>query len=236
MAPPLVHLASVTKDYRGLRPLRIAGLELHDGQTIALMGLDSVMSEVLVNLITGAMLPDSGEVIVFGQPTRDITDPEAWVRTLDRFGLLSERAVFLEQMTAEQNLAVPFSLELEELPADVRTRVRTLADEVGLDAHSLRQPVAALPPVMKLRVRLGRALAMDPRVLLAEHPNAALPRDDVPVFATDLSRVLGRRRIAAVIVTADATFARAVAQQVLTLQPATGELERAAGWRRWLFK
>jgi ABC-type sugar transport system ATPase subunit len=65
----LVELTEVTKDYRGLRPLRIKHLELRAGETVALLGVDAVMSEVLVNLITGAQLPDSGDVTVFGRST-----------------------------------------------------------------------------------------------------------------------------------------------------------------------
>jgi ABC-type polar amino acid transport system ATPase subunit len=86
---------------------------------------------------------------------------------------------------------------------------------------------------LRLRVRLGRALALDPRVLLAEHPNAALPPGDVAPFAADLARVVAIRRMASLVITADSTFARAVSEQMLTLEPATGELKRAAGWRNW---
>ncbi|HEY6360009.1 MAG TPA: hypothetical protein VIX63_02850, partial [Vicinamibacterales bacterium] len=156
-----------------------------------------------------------------------------WVDTLDQFGLLSERAVLLDHLTAEQNLAMPLSLELDDLPEDVRARVRRLADEVGLSDEDLRAPMTELSALLRLRVRLGRALALDPRLLLAEHPNASLPPGDVAGFAADLSRVVARRRIASLVITADSTFARAVAEQVLTLQPASGELKPAAGWRSW---
>jgi ABC-type transporter Mla maintaining outer membrane lipid asymmetry ATPase subunit MlaF len=230
---PLVELRSVKKDYHGLRPLRVEHLDVYEGQSIALLGFDQASAEVLVNLITGAMLPDSGDIRVMGKFTRDIPDSATWLHTLDQFGLVSERAVFLDQMTAEQNLAVPFSLELEELPPDVRSRVRPLAEEVGLGAHELHQPIAALPAAMRLRVRLGRALAMNPRVLLAEHPNASLPPAEVPAFAADLARIVAQRGLASLVITADVTFARAAAEEVLTLQPATGELKRAIGWRRW---
>lgn len=228
----LVELRGVTKDYRGLRPLRISSLELHDGETLALLGFDRATAEILVNLVTGAMLPDAGSVTVMGRQTSTINSADDWVGTLDQFGLLSERAVLLDQLTAEQNLAVPLSLELDELSEDVRGRVSDLAREVGLDAAALRTPLSGLPPIMRLRVRLGRALALNPRVLLAEHPNAALTRDEVPAFAADLLRVVAARRIALIVMTADQAFARAVAGQVLTLQPATGEL-RQSGWRSW---
>jgi ABC-type methionine transport system ATPase subunit len=91
---------------------------------------------------------------------------------------------------------VPFSLELDHLPADVRAKVQPLAEEVGLDGNALRTPIAALPPSLKLRVRLGRALALEPRVLLAEHPNALLPPEDAAPFAADLAGIVGRRGLA----------------------------------------
>ena len=233
MAAPVVQLDAVVKDYHGLRPLRVARFTLQEAQSVALVGFDQAMAEVLVNLITGAMLPDAGDVTVFGQPTRDITDADTWLRTLDQFGLVSERAVFLDQMTAEQNLAVAYSLLLDDIPADVRARVHPLADEVGIDAGALRQPIGALSPALRLRVRLGRALALEPRVLLAEHPNAMVPPPDVAPLAADLARIIARRRLAAIVITADTTFARAVADEVLTLHPATGELRRNSGWGRW---
>src|SRR5688572_8627801 len=102
----LVEVAGVSKDYRALRPLRIQRLELRAGQSIALLGLDAAMAEVLVNLITGAQLPDEGEVRVFGRSTESISAVDDWVTGLDRFGLISDRAVLVEQFTAEQNLAL----------------------------------------------------------------------------------------------------------------------------------
>ena len=170
----LVELRAVSKDYRGLRPLRINSLELHAGQSLALLGFDQAMAEVLANLVTGAILPDTGNVIVMGRSTASINHADDWVETLDQFGLVSERAVLLDQLTAEQNLAMPLSLALDQLPDDVRTRVKHLANEVGFPDAALQRPLHDLPPLMRLRVRLGRALALDPRVLLAEHPNASL--------------------------------------------------------------
>jgi hypothetical protein len=70
-------------------------------------------------------------------------------------------------------------------------------------------------------------------VLLAEHPNASLSADDTASFAADVSRIVSSRGLASLVMTADRTFASAVAEEVLTLQPATGELKRSAGWRRW---
>ena len=65
----VVALRGVRRDYGGLRPLRVEQLDLRQGERVALLGFDRVAAEVLVNLITGATLPDSGDVSVFGAPT-----------------------------------------------------------------------------------------------------------------------------------------------------------------------
>lgn len=231
----IVELRGVSKEYHGLRPLRVAELTLHEGQSVALVGFDSAMAEVLVNLITGAHLPDTGTVTVFGRPTTHIQTADAWVATLDQFGLVSERAVLVDRFTAEQNLAMPLSLDIHDMPSSLRSQARQLAEEVRLPADELQAATGALPASSKLRLRLGRALALQPRVLLAEHPNALITPDQSPAFAADYARVIAARRLASLVMTADRTFASAIADEVFTLEPATGALERSSGWRRRWF-
>lgn len=229
----VVQLRNVTKDYRGLRPLRVQHLELRERQSLALLGFDQVTAEVLVDLITGATKPDTGEVMVCGRTTASITDSEQWLKWLDQFALLSERAILIDSLTAEQNIAIPLSLEVEDMPAELRETVRSLAAETGVPAADLIRPPNALPPGARARLRLGRALALNPKILLAEHPNALMSSNETPAFAADLSRIVATRELAALILTADQRFADDVAEQVLTLQPASGELSPSKGWRRW---
>jgi putative ABC transport system ATP-binding protein len=230
---PIIRLHAVTKEYRSLRPLRIERLEIQRGQSVALLGVDQAMAEVLVDLITGATVPDTGDVSVLGQPTSAIADAEAWLRTLDQFGLLSERAVLVEQFTAEQNLTLPLSLNFDILSDAMRARVQRLGRDVGLSTVELASPIGALSSTARARVRLGRALALDPQVLLAEHPSALLSADDTPAFAADIARIVARRGLTALFLTADRAFATLVARQIFALQPATGVLKSLSGWRGW---
>lgn len=229
----VVSLRAVEIDYRGLRPLRVAQLDLRAGETLALLGFDRAAAQVLVDLITGAALPDSGEVHVFGKPTRSITDADSWLRDLDRFGILSERVVLLDQLSAEQNLAMPFSLDLHDLSPMMRARVQALANEVGIATEELPRAVSDLGPSTRMRIRLAKAIALNPQLLLAEHPQALMPAQELPVFAADFLRVVSNRGIAGLVTTADATFAASIAERVLALQPATGVLSASSGWRRW---
>lgn len=233
MSSPLVEVREVVKGFGGLRPLRVQQLDLHEHQSIALLGFDHATAEVFVNLLTGAILPDTGSITVFGQPTSAIADAEAWVQTLDQFGLISERAVMLDQLTTEQNLALPLSLRIQSMPDDVRERVRSIASEVGLSTAELESPAVALTPLGRQRLRLGRALALSPRVLLAEHPNAPLSAEDTLAFATVIRRVVDTRRIGSLVLTANHEFAASISSDVLTLQPATGTWKAASSWRKW---
>src|SRR5947207_6770885 len=122
VAGPLVELTALSKDYHGLRPLRIEKLNLAAGELVAILGLDQPMAETFVNLVTGATLPDRGEVKVFGRPTSAIDDSADWLAVVDRFGIVSERAVLLDSLSVIQNLAIPFTLDIDPLPGDVRER------------------------------------------------------------------------------------------------------------------
>ena len=232
---PLVSLRAVRKNYQGLRPLRVAHLELRAAQTVALLGFDAAAAEVLVNLITGATLPDEGNVDVFGSSTRDITNSGDWFALLEAFGILSGRVFLLDELTVQQNLALPMSLQVDDIPPEIAKAIQTLAEEVGIPAANLTSPVARIDTTMRWRVRLGKALAMNPRVLLAEHPNASLAPAEAARLAADLAVIAARRSVAMLVMTADPAFAEAACGTVLSLRPATGELAGPSRWsiRRW---
>ena len=128
----LIHVAGVVKHYNALRPLRLRDWQLTRGQTAALNGFDKAAAEVLVNLLTGSSLPDEGVVRTFGRATSEITDSTDWLESLRRFALLSERTVLVEQLTVEQNLAIPHTLDVDPMPPDVREAVQAVGDELGL--------------------------------------------------------------------------------------------------------
>jgi predicted ABC-type transport system involved in lysophospholipase L1 biosynthesis ATPase subunit len=226
---PILELSEVSKDYRGLRPLRIASLKVAADQRVAILGLDQTSAEVFVNLITGASLPDRGDVRLFGRSTSAIADSADWLSVVDRFGIVSSRAVLLDALTAVQNLAMPFTLEVDPLPSDMRERAAALAVEVGLPGAAHDRPVGELDAASRFLIRLGRALALDPAIVVFEHPTAELSRQDVASVATRCRDVAIARATATITLTADRDFAERVAGRVLTLHAATGRLS-GGGW------
>src|SRR4051812_18361465 len=125
--PIAVALQGVEKQYGALRPLRVRDLRIESGSRATLIGLDLPAAEIFVNLITGATLPDKGDVITFGQPTSEIVESDVWLTFVEQFGFVSDRIALLDAMTVAQNLAIPFSLEIDPVPPDVLARVKALA-------------------------------------------------------------------------------------------------------------
>ncbi|MGE0864219.1 MAG: ATP-binding cassette domain-containing protein [Vicinamibacterales bacterium] len=233
-AASLIEVTGLVKDYQALRPLRIKSLALAPGDVLAVSGLDAVAAETFVHLITGATLPDSGDIALFGQNTRAITDGEAWLKSLDGVGMVTSRAIVVEMFTVLQNIAISLTLEVDPIDPEVLPAATALAREVGLAADALDQPAGRTPPDTHMRIHLARALALGPRLLIAEHPSAHLPRESVPAFGADLARLARARGLALLALTADEELAKAIGGQRLELMPATGEL-KAPGLLKKLF-
>jgi len=229
---PVLEIRDLTKQYSGLRPLRIRELSLGAGERVTIGGLDAGAGELLVNLVTGASLPDQGEVRVFGARTADIANGDAWLDLLERFGIVSPRAVLLEGSTLLQNLAMPFTLAIDPVPADVAARVEALAKECGLDPDRWL-PVRAgdLPADVRVLAHLARALASGPDLIVVEHPTAEVAAEARAPLASTVARACEARRVTTLILTNDEAFAKAVAPRNLRLDGATGQLKPLKkGW------
>ncbi len=222
--PPVVRCRGVIKDYRGLRPLRMLDLTVPAGDRVVLSGIDVIGAEVVTNLINGATLPDEGEVETFGESTRSLTDGEQWLATLDRFGIVTARAVLLEGMTVRQNVALPLTLDIEPVPDAMVPEIDALALEAGIEREWLETPAHKAPAPVRMRIHLARSIALSPRLLLLEHPTAALESADRPAFADDVRRVVDTRALTMLACSQDREFARRVASRLLQLHPGTGAL------------
>ena len=230
--PPVLEMHQVSKSYAALRPLRIASLLVAEGDRVSIGGIDAGAGELLVNLVTGASLPDSGEIRVFGRSTADIASGDEWLDSLDRFGIVSPRGVLLEGSTLLQNMAMPFTLQIDPVPADVHRQVQQLAQDCGIDPGRWLGVIAdELPADVRVRAHLARALALNPSFVVIEHPTAAVDPAMQPALAADIARACAARRVTTLLLTNDDAFAKSVAPRNLKLHGATGELRALK--KRW---
>jgi len=239
---PVLQLTGIHKRYQSLRPLRLQELTIVSGERVAISGFDAGAAEVLVNLVTGASLPDEGEVRVLGQLTADIAGGDEWLASLDRFGIVSPRGVLLEGATVEQNLAMPLTLQIDPVPPDVAVRVAALARECGIERAAgagnggsewLQRVTGEVPAHIRARMHLARAVALAPALLVLEHPGADLQADARAAFADCIASVVEAGTFAALVITTDDEFAKRAAHRALRLEPATGVLKPIKrGWFR----
>ena len=173
-AAPLIDLDGVSKHYGEPAPLRIRKLTVSRSDRVALSGLSAAAAETLINLITGASVPDEGTVRIAGRDTRDIRTDTDWLHSLDRFGIVTARAVLIDKLTVADNLALPLTVSIDPISAETRARVEALADRVGLPRARLSARASTLTPEELVRLHLARALAPGPELVLLEHPTAAV--------------------------------------------------------------
>ena len=233
--PALVEIRQVVKSYQSLRPLRIRELTVSANDRFNLRGFDAGAAEMFVHLVTGAALPDEGTVSVAGKDTRDIATDTEWLQSLDRFGIVTHRAVLIDQISLASNLALPLTVSIDPMPAAVRERVERLASDAGFDAGALARPVGALTAEERLRLHLARAVANGPEMLMLEHPTAQLTDREASSRIGETMRGLSDAYgFGWIALTEDAAFAEAARGAVLELNAATGELAAPKrGWRTW---
>lgn len=234
-ATPLIELRGVVKAYQALRPLRIAELVVSSMDRLALSGLDAGAAEMFVHLITGASVPDEGSVKVAGRDTREIATDTEWLTSLDRFGIVTHRAVLLDGMSVAANLALPITIAIDPLTAEIRQRVERDAADVGLEPAVLDTPVGNLTTEQRLRLHLSRAAANRPEFMLLEHPAAQLEDAAAAARTGNVLRALSDARgFGWLSIGEDQAFAEAAGATRVAVTPATGVVAAVkSGWRRW---
>ena len=232
MNDALLEMTGLEKDYRTLRPLRIRQLTVRPGEVFSISGIDMLGAETFVHLVTGATLPDHGDVCLFGRNTRSITDADAWLKSLDGVGMITARGILIEAFSVLQNIALSLTLDVDPVDPRVLPQAGALARDAGIAAGLFDVPAGKVAPEIRMRVHLARALALGPLLLIAEHPSAVLPRESVAGFGADLGHAARARNLGLIAITADDSLAKAVGGTRLELVAATGELRTLSRIRR----
>ncbi|RST79597.1 ABC transporter ATP-binding protein, partial [Aquibium carbonis] len=184
-------------------------LSIRKGEFVALLGSSGCGKTTLLRAIAGFVKPSAGAIRVDGV---NVTQ-----RPPDRRGmaLVFQSYALWPHMTVGQNIG--YGLKLRGLPrADIDRRVADLQDLLGLDGLGERKP-AALSGGQRQRVALGRALAVDPSILLLDEPLSNLDARIRLKVRHDISALQKRLGITAVHVTHDREEAMVMADRIVIL-------------------
>ena len=213
--------------FGGIRAVDDVSFEVEEGEVFAIIGPNGAGKTTLFNLVSGIYLPDGGSVRFAG---RDITSlpahriaPLGLARTFQNIELF-EHATVLQNLligrhvhrrsTALSHLLFLPSVRREEL--EHRRRVEDVIDLLEL-AHYREQRIANLPYGVRKVVEVGRALCLEPKLLLLDEPTSGLnpeESEDMGFWIEDINRDLG---VTVVMVAHDMGLVSRVAGRVLAL-------------------
>jgi len=173
---PLIEVRGVTRVYRQgsleVHALRGVELELGEGEYTALAGPSGSGKTTLLNIIGVLDHPTEGSVRIHGSEVTTMDRGEAADFRLDNVGFIFQAYNLVPVLTAYEN--AEFTLLLRGVsPADRRDRVEPLLERVGLADMMDRKP-HELSGGQQQRVAIVRALATEPRIVLADEPTANL--------------------------------------------------------------
>jgi putative ABC transport system ATP-binding protein len=165
-----VVLAGVSKRFAHIQALSAVSLRVQPGEAVAVTGRSGSGKSTLLALLGGLEHPDEGEVLIDGRPLwRDRHLARARREVV---GFVFQRHLLLGALSARANVEVPL-LGAGVRRGERRRRALALLDQVGLAERAEHLP-SELSGGESQRVAVARALANEPRLLLADEPTGAV--------------------------------------------------------------
>ncbi len=211
--------------FGGIRAL--AGVDFHvdDGEILSVIGPNGSGKTTLFNCISGVYKPDEGEIGFQGQSLLGLSP--------DRIARMGVARTFQNlrlfmHMTVLDNLMLGRHIKFRKNPVHALFRIRSeelkhraTVEEIidFLDLQAYRQArVSDCPYGVQKRVELGRALAVEPKLLLLDEPIAGLTSEEKEEFAYRIMEIRGRYKTAILLVEHDLRMASRLAERMVAFE------------------
>ena len=168
----MITLRNVHKSFGPQKVLDGLDLDIPDGQITAIIGPSGEGKSVLLKHLIGLLQPDSGAVEVDGESIVDISRSEL-NRIREKFGMLFQNVALFDSMTVFENVAFPLEEKTSLSKEEIRGKVLSALEEVGLKNIESKFP-DELSGGMKKRVGLARAVVPNPKIILFDEPTTGL--------------------------------------------------------------
>jgi len=168
----MISIENVHKRFGSLQVLKGVNLEIEKGETVVILGSSGCGKSVLLKLMVGLLVPNSGSVVIDGKDIFSLSRRELYfMRT--RFGMLFQSSALFDSMNVYENVSLGLSEHTNLTEKEKRKQAAEKLSLVGLSGIEDKYP-SELSGGMKKRVGLARAICMDPEILLYDEPTTGL--------------------------------------------------------------
>lgn len=225
--PAEIEIRGLSLSFGGVRALTNVDLTVKSGELFAVIGPNGAGKTSLMNCITGFYHPDSGKIIYNGKQIEHL-HPHELVKT--GIGRTFQNIELFPGMTVISNLFLarhihysygflPACFFLKSVRQEEIAHRRILEEIIDfLEIQSVRnKPVGSLPYGMMKRIELGRALALQPDLLVLDEPFAGMnleEKEDMVRFLLELNRAWGQTMI---LVEHDMAIVMSIASRIAVL-------------------
>lgn len=201
-----------------------ASLEVRAGELVVLRGPSGSGKTTLLNLLGGLDAPTSGSVWLGEREVVQASEGALVDMRRHEVGYIFQTFALLPVLSAAENVELP--MRIAGLPAEARAaRVADLLDAVGLADHAQQRP-NELSGGQQQRLGIARALANEPRLIIADEPTGQLDSVNAEAMMSLIAALVHQRGVAAVVSTHDPRMA-AHADRILEIHD--GRLGRRRG-------
>ena len=222
-----LRVQGLSLSFGGVRALQNVDLEVREGELLALIGPNGAGKTCLLNCINGFYKPDSGRILYKG---RDITQLPLHKRAHLGIGRVFQGIQLYSGLSTLDNLmagrqrfftynilsAFWFMGKAKREEIHQRKVVERIIDFLEIE-HVRKKIVGELPYGLRKRIDLGRALAMEPELLLLDEPMAGMNLEEKEDMARFILDVQEERGISMILVEHDMGVVMDIAQRVVVL-------------------
>ena len=200
----LLHVDNISLSFGGVKAIADISFDILKGEIRAIIGPNGAGKTSMLNVINGFYHPQEGTITFRGEKRQSMKPYEAVrqgiARTFQNVALFKGMST-LDNIMAGRSVMMKRNLFWQMLwqgPAldeeiEHRSKVEEIIDFLEI-AHIRRTPVGNLPYGLQKRVELGRALAMEPSLLLLDEPMAGMnleEKEDMSRFVLDVNQQFG---------------------------------------------
>jgi len=159
----------------------LRGIDLHvkEGEFIVIMGRSGAGKSTLLYQMSLLDEPTSGDVVIDGHSTREMSDAEEVLFRLQKFGYVFQDYALLPELTALENVVLPLIMQgLSKREANIKADAALTRVGLGERLHNIP---SRLSGGEQQRVSIARAIAHEPKILFADEPTANLDNESSDV-------------------------------------------------------